>query len=203
MFSGEGLIGLILTYRYAILLPLACLEGPILALAVGFLVKLGYFSAIPAYLLMCAGDFFPDIFYYWVGHFGNKYKFLEKYALRLQFATKNFPIIEKLWHEHSFKMMFLSKLAYGLSTPLLFSAGLAKMNFKKFVFLAFPITLFQYAIILMLGYYLGSYYELATKYIKSAGLFFAVIVIIFIAIYISIQKFARRQVEIMEKEELS
>lgn len=203
MFYGHSIIGLILAYRYLILFPLACLEGPILALIVGFLVHLGYFEIIPAFLLMCAGDFITDNLYYYIGHLGHKKKFLEKYASRFSFVTNNFPIIERLWHEHGYKTMFLSKLAYGLSTPLLISAGLAKMPFKRFVSYAFSVTLLQYAVIMTFGYYLGFSYAYATRYIKLAGLIVAGVLIVFIFIYISIQKYAKREIEkLEEKEEL-
>lgn len=201
MFTGPGLISLILTYRYVILFPLACLEGPLLALVVGFLIHGGYFAILPAFLLMCAGDFFPDIFYYYLGHFGKSKNILERYGSKSQFVTKNFPIIEKLWHEHGFKMMFLSKLAYGISTPLLISAGLTRMTLRRFMAYAFPITLFQYGIILTLGYYLGSSYSLVANDIKLVGLIITGSLIVFIVIYVAVQKYARRQLEVLEKKE--
>ena len=201
MFAGHTIISLILTYRYFILFPLACFEGPILALVVGFLIHLGYFSVIPAFLLMCAGDFLPDIFYYYIGHFGNQKNFLEKYGARFKIIKNNFPTIQKLWFDHSYKMMFFSKLAYGLSTPLLISAGLAKMPFRKFVYQALLVTIFQYSIILTLGYYLGYSYTYATEYIKLTGLILAIALIVFIYVYIRIQKYAKREIENLEKKE--
>ena len=201
MFQGVNVISLILTYRYLILFPLACIEGPILALVVGFLVHLGYFDVIPAFLLMCAGDFFPDITYYYIGYFGHKKNFLEKYGSKSRFVYNNFPTIEKLWHEHTFKTMFLSKLAYGLSTILLITAGLSKMTFKKFVLYAFPITLFQYMVIMSLGYFLGYSYTYATKYIELVGIVLALVLVAFIFGYIRIQKMAKKEFEKLERLE--
>jgi len=201
MFTGQGLIGLILTYRYVILFPLACFEGPVLALVVGFLIHSGYFAILPAYLLMCSGDFFPDIFYFYLGRFGQRRNILERYGARSKFITNNFPLIEKLWSDHGFKMMFLSKLAYGLSTPLLISAGLTKMTLRRFVSYAFPITFLQYGIILTLGYYLGSSYALVANDIKLVGLFFALALIIFIVVYVLIQRYAQREIKELEEEE--
>ena len=201
MFTGQTVISLILTYKYLILFPLACIEGPILALVVGFLTHLGKFDIIPAFLLMCAGDFFPDIFYYYIGHFGDQKNFLEKYGTRFKIIKNNFPTIEKLWFDHSYKMMFFSKLAYGLSTPLLISAGLAKMPFRRFVYQALLVTFFQYSIILTLGYYLGYSYAYAAEYIKLTGLILAVVLVVFIYVYIRIQKYAKKEIEKLEKME--
>jgi membrane protein DedA with SNARE-associated domain len=201
MFQGNAIISLILTYRYFILLPLAFIEGPILALVLGFLVHLGYFDFIPAFLVMCAGDFFPDISYYYIGHFGNQKNFLQKYGTRFKFIKNNFPIIEKLWRDHGFKTMFLSKIAYGMSTALLVSSGLARMPFKKFAPYAFVVTLLQYGIIMTLGYYLGYSYVYAAQYVKLAGVIFALILIAFIFVYVKIQKYANQEINKLEKLE--
>lgn len=200
MFQGHTVINLILTYRYIILFPLACVEGPVLALTIGFLVHLGYFNIWGALLLMCAGDFFPDIFYYYLGYIGNEKKYLEKYGSRFQLIKDNFPVIEKLWRDHGYKMMFFSKLAYGMSTPLLISSGLAKMPFRKFVSRALLVTIFQYSIILALGYYLGYSATFASD-IKIVGLIFAVVLLVFIYIYIKVQKYAKAEMEKLEKRE--
>ena len=203
MFQGHTIINLILTYRYLILFPLACIEGPVLALVIGFLVHLGYFNIFGAMLLMCAGDFLPDIFYYYLGYVGNEKNYLEKYGSRFQFIKSNFPIIEKLWRDHGYKMMFFSKLAYGMSTPLLISSGLAKMPFKKFAPRALLVTIFQYGIILTLGYYLGYSYVYAAKYIQYVGIILALVLIAFIYIYIRIQKYAKYELGKLEEEEES
>ena len=200
MFAGHPLISLILTYRYLVLFPLACIEGPVLALVIGFLVNLGYFNIFGAMLLMCAGDFFPDILYYYIGHFGSEKKFLEKYGHRFQFIKDNFPVIENLWRDHSYKMMFVSKLAYGMSTPLLISSGLAKIPFKKFISRALLVTIFQYSIILTIGYYLG-YSSAFASDIKLVGLIFAVVLIAFIYGYIKLQKYAKRELKKLEELE--
>lgn len=190
----EYLVLLIAKYGYFILFPLAALEGPIISLVVGFLIYLGYLKFIPAFIVLLLGDLIPDIIYYYIGRFGNRKKLIEKYGSRLSF-------LEKLWQEHGRKTMFFSKLAYGLSTPFLVSAGLVNMPLKKFISYAFPISLFQYAAIMTIGYYLGSSYQIAVKYIDSVGIIIAAVLVIFI-IYVFFVKYARRQIEKMEKEEL-
>ena len=69
---------LLMTYRYLILFPLAAVEGPIVALLVGFLISLGYFQFFPAFGIMILGDLIPDSFYYYLGRFGNKKNLIEK-----------------------------------------------------------------------------------------------------------------------------
>lgn len=185
---------LLTKYGYFILFPLAAIEGPIVSLGVGFLIYLGYFQFLPAYAVLLLGDLIPDTVYYYIGRFGSKRKIIEKYGSHLN-------LIEKLWQEHGRKTMFLSKLSYGLSIPFLISAGLVKMPYKRFIFYAIPVTLFQYGVIMAIGYFLGHSYRLAERYIQYAYVIIAVILIIFIISYVLVVKYARRQIKEMEQQE--
>ena len=188
-----------MTYRYAVLFPLALFEGPLVSLAVGFMVSLGYFNFLLAYAILLLGDLIPDTLYYAIGRFGNKRELIERHGRSMPLLSRHFPLLEKLWHEHGRKTMFLSKLAYGLSTPLLISAGLVNLSFKKFFSYAFPITLFQYAIIMAIGYFLGYSYERAVNYITDVGLLLAVVILLG-AGYVFVRRYARRQIENIQKE---
>ncbi len=191
----ETAILLLTKYGYFILFPLAVIEGPVVSLLVGFLMYLGYFQFFPALAILVLGDIVPDIFYYYIGRFGNGKKLIEKYGTHLN-------LIEKLWQEHGKKTMFFSKIAYGLSTPLLISAGLVKMPLRRFVSYTIPISITLYTVIIIIGYYLGSSYQLAAKYINYAEIIIAIFFVIFIAAYVFSAKYARRQIEKMEKEEI-
>ncbi len=198
----ENLVLLLTNYGYFILFPLAVIEGPVVSLLVGFLMYLGYFQFFPALAVLVLGDVVPDVFYYYIGRFGNGKKLIEKYGARYNFISGNFNLVEKLWREHGKKTMFFSKIAYGLSTPLLISAGLVKMPLRRFVSYTIPISITLYTVIIIIGYYLGSSYQLAAKYINYAEIIIAIFFVIFIAAYVFSAKYARRQIEKMEKEEI-
>ncbi|MFH1990286.1 MAG: VTT domain-containing protein [Patescibacteria group bacterium] len=191
----ETAILLLTKYGYFILFPLAAFEGPIISLIAGFLVHLGYFSFLPVLIILVLGDVIPDVIYYYIGRFGSKRKIIEKYGSHLN-------LLEKLWREHGKKTMFFSKIAYGLSTPLLISAGLVKMPIRRFVSYTIPISITLYTVIITSGYYLGNSYQLAAKYINFAEIIIAVIFVIFIAVYVFSAKYARRQIEKMKREQL-
>ncbi|MDO8669698.1 MAG: hypothetical protein Q7K65_05405 [Candidatus Buchananbacteria bacterium] len=196
----DQLVLLIIQYKYLILFPIAAIEGPIVSLAIGFLIYLGYLDFLPAYFILILGDLIPDTVYYYIGRLGDKKNFLNKYGSRLSLAS-NIKILDKLWAFHPRKTMFLSKFAYGLSTPFLISAGLIKMPFRKFVSYTFPVILLQYALIMAIGYYLGQSYQIAEIYIQYTGILVAVIIVIFIVGYALFTKYARTQIIKMEQEQ--
>jgi membrane protein DedA with SNARE-associated domain len=110
-----------------------------------------------------------------------------------------------MWREHAGKTMFLGKLAYGLSQFFLMSAGLVKMPFRKFMVYALPVTLFQFSVLMGIGYYLGGSYHAIAPRIHDAKLLIAVFAIVFFSIYVMFAKYARRTVlkmeEVLEKDE--
>lgn len=192
-------VQLLMEYKYLLLFPLAVIEGPLVALVAGFLVSIGYMSAIPAYIVMLFGDLIPDSIYYYIGRYGNKFNLIEKYGHRFKLISSNFPLLEKLWKTHPKKMMFFGKLAYGLSIPFLISAGLVKMAFGKFLQYTIPVTLFQYGVIMLVGYYMGYAYTSAKGYVTDAYITIAILVILLIVGNIFLSKFAKREIEELEK----
>lgn len=170
----------VLAFKYPALFLLAIPEGPLLSVFAGFLVRQGQLLFIPAYIALVLGNVIPDIFCYMLGRFGSKKNFLEKYGHRFSFIGRHFPLVEKLWTEHYEKTIVLSKLAYGLSTPFLISAGLVKIPFKKFISHTVIVDLCVIAIIMSLGYVFGEAYSVIAQYIDYAGMLIAALFIAFI-----------------------
>jgi membrane-associated protein len=195
------LLTLIEQYRYLILFPMAAVEGPVVGLIAGFLVHMGYLSFIPTFLLLVLGDLIPDTIYYYIGRLGKNKNLLEKYSKKSDFISLNTDILKKLWNEHGQKTMFFSKLAYGLATPFLISAGLVGMPLGTFLSYSVPVTLIQYGIIITAGYFLGQSYQVAVKYIKYGGFLVAGVVILFIIGYIFAFRYAKKQIKTLEEKD--
>ena len=149
---------------------------------------------------MILGDFLPDSLYYYIGRFSNKEKLIAKYDTKSKLISRHLGHLEHLWHNHTLKTMFVSKLAYGLSIPLLVTAGLVHLRYRKFVWQALIVTLFQYGLLMIVGYYLGQSYERAIPYVKDIGIIIAVIAILFVVIYFLVQRYIKNKL-IKEIEE--
>jgi len=168
---------------------------------VGFLIYSGVFNFLLAFIILIFGDLIPDTIYFYMGYFSDRSKFIQKHFLNSTLIVKNIGIVKHLWEKHPFKMMFFGKLAYGFATPFLISAGITKMSYKKFISYTIPITCFQYAAFMGIGYYLGKSYESAIKYINNFYIVMALMVIIFLIIYVSIIKYARKEITSLESVE--
>lgn len=196
----DGVIALIIHYKYFILLPLATIEGPTVTLVAGLLVSLGYLELVPAFCIVLTGDVIPDLGYYLIGRHLRNRPFLNRFSKHFTFLSRHLQLLESLWHNHGRKTMFVSKLAYGLSVPLLMSAGLTNMPAKRYVAYVLPVALFKCAAIMALGYLLAESYMSATKYIRGAGLMFAGLAMFIALGYAFIAFRARRSILALEQK---
>ena len=197
--NSEFILSLLLAYKYWIFFPLALLEGPILALAAGFLISVGFFNPIPVFLLLFLSDAIRDTLYYYMGHFGKGMKFITRNAHRVGFTDARIIAVEKLWHRHTFKAVVLSKWALGLSTPLLAFAGFSKVPVKKYFLYCIVVAGANYAFLLTLGYEFGQSYTILIRYVEYGGLIVAAGVALFIAAYMFVLHIARESVLGTEK----
>ncbi len=194
-------LSILLTYRYVALFPLAAIEGPAVALVAGYLIHLGYLAIIPAYIILIFGDIIPDSIYYLIGKKGNKKRIVEKYSPRLRIIAGSFNLLDHLWEHHPQKTMFFSKLAYGLSIPFIISAGISQMSYKKFLQCILPPTLFQYGLLMIVGYSLGKSFDIFTKYIRYGGIGVACTFVIFIVCYSLFLNYAKKTIINLEQSE--
>ena len=66
------MIQLLLTYKYLILIPLAIIEGPIVAVIVGFFTTMHIFNFILSYVILVLGDIIGDGLIYYIGYSGKR-----------------------------------------------------------------------------------------------------------------------------------
>ncbi len=162
----EALIAALLAYRYWVLLPLAIIEGPMLAFVCGLLISLGYLSPQVTLFILVLGDIIPDTFFYFTGRYGSDRPVIKRLAARIGVTDEHFADAQRLWHAHPGKTMLMSKFAYGISSAFLFMAGLMKMPVQKFYGYSVSISVVHYAIIMTAGYYFGASLATAGELIR-------------------------------------
>jgi membrane protein DedA with SNARE-associated domain len=183
------MLAILLQYRYFILLPITIIEGPVVSFIVGYLIYLGYLSLLPSAILLFLGDLIPDAGYYFLGYFADRSPFIKKGMQRFKLLGDDAHFLKSMWHTHTKKTLVFSKLAYGLSTPLIISAGIAKYPFRTFVTGTMSITILQYGTLMTLGYYFGASYEAVGAQLKEVGILIAVVAVI--AIFYGYRKFTQ------------
>src|SRR3989344_387799 len=171
-------------YRYFILFPIACFEGPMVAFVAGTLIPLGYFSPVPLFVVLVLADVIPDLASYFFGRWGKEKSLVEKVGPKLKITPERFELVRNLWHTHPFKTMAVTKFAYGLSTPLLISAGLAHLPLRTFWQYSAVLAAFQYSVLMGLGYFFGGYFAAVESAFVRVEILIAAVAVVFAGYYL-------------------
>jgi len=183
MPANTLIVSLLRAYGYLIAYPLAIVEGPVVMLLSGFLVRLHVLAFWPIYLVLIAGDLTGDVVWYWVGRRGAR-RIIEKYGHFLSLTEENVEKAERFFNDHQGKILFLSKITmgFGFAIATLVAAGVAKVPFKKYFAINFVGEFIWAGILMTLGYFLGNLYTLVNKSLQWAFIV-AMVLIGFAAVY--------------------
>ncbi|HEY1447745.1 MAG TPA: VTT domain-containing protein, partial [Caulobacteraceae bacterium] len=170
-------------YGYAVLLPIAVVEGPTIAAIAGALVALGQFDPVSACLLLVAADLVGDALYYCLGRYGHGplFNWINK---RLRITPDRLLPLAKRFHDNDWKLIMIGK-TQALGGIILYFAGASRMSFARYMGLnligTFPKVILFELIGFALGYFLGASVLHSTRYVDfvTVSLFtFALVVLI-------------------------
>lgn len=167
MFSLDYLASLIAQYKYYILLPLMIIEGPIATVIAAFLSALNILNIYIVYALAVAGDVIGDIVYYLIGRLG-RHSIIPRYGQHLGITEEKISYAEKHYKKHLKKTIFWGKVTQAPVLVVLVTAGIAKVDFKKFLLTVFFITLIKALVFSIIGFYFGRSYYLINKYLDRS-----------------------------------
>jgi membrane protein DedA with SNARE-associated domain len=151
----EAATELVLTYRYLFVFAFAALDGPVASFGVGIFVASGVLEFIPTFLSLLLGDITTCIIVYSFGHYFSRLPFVQRMLAKAGVAG-HVGVVRHLWLEHSAKTMFMSKLAWGLSSAFLVAAGMVGLPWRKFLVLVTLVAASQYLVLLSLAVALGA-----------------------------------------------
>lgn len=176
---SRQLFRFIIQYKYAIIFPIATLEGPIITMVSGFLISLGILSFFPTLLVVFLGDVVSDSFYFWLGSRGRR--FVERIKF-LHISPARLEKVEQHFEKYPGKTFLVSKASYGVGSLFLIAAGISKITYQKFLEYITPLNAIRSTILLLIGYYLGRAVRHSGTYLEYYTL--GVIIILPIGYYI-------------------
>ena len=172
------MLELLLTYKYLILMPLAIIEGPIIAVVCGFLVTLKIMNPLLVYVILIIGDIVGDGLIYYIGYSGKRFlKYFKVTEEKLEKAKMYF-------HENHKKAIFASKLAHGIGFTGLIAAGASHVPYKRYFKTCTLISLVQSAVMITIGIFFGHAYVQIGKYLDYYAAIVSVLVLIILTIII-------------------
>lgn len=147
-------------YRYLLTGVAAAIEGPMVGVFSGLMLKLGYFSLFPLYVALVAGDLVGDFFWYGVGYFYG-HKFIARFGKFFNVTEEMIDRVKDIFRKHQNFILFFSKVTMGLGLALatLITAGMSHVSLKRFAFFNVLGQIVWTAFLLSLGYFFGGFYE--------------------------------------------
>lgn len=181
--SPDAITGLILEYRYWILVPLTFIEGPVVAFVAGTLAAVGIFNVYFLAVLFFVRDVGLDAVYYAIGYFGGRTSFSEKMLGKIGITDDHLERVRGLWETRPGWTMFIGKLSYGIASAFIVVAGIVKMPLSQFFFYGSIVAVIQYGTLLLVGFFLGASLGGTVTHILSNMQYAVALVAIGISLY--------------------
>lgn len=191
IISYESAIEAILAYKYAVYFPIAVVEGPIVNIIAGFLAHDGYLNILIILFLAVLADVVGDVGLYWLGRHGRK-KILHQEKWFFGITKEGIERIEKHFDRHTTKTIVIGKYTHTFAFIVSVAAGVARIDFKKFmtvnVISNFPKSL----LFLLIGFYFGKAYKVIDAYFNAGSSAIFVLGALFVAGFFATQRFGQK-----------
>ncbi|SYZ74334.1 conserved membrane hypothetical protein [Candidatus Zixiibacteriota bacterium] len=181
IISRMGYGGIILTMS----IESACIPLPseIIMPFSGYLVSTGRFSMLWVSVSGALGCVFGSVAAYAAGYYGGR-PFLEKYGKYILLSKKDIDNAERWTVKYGQMAIFISRLLPVVRTFISLPAGIARMNFWKFILYTFLGSLPWCWALAYVGKILGDHWNTLGKYFHQADLVIILAVIAGIAIFL-------------------
>jgi len=188
----------ILANGYLMIFAAIIVGGPIFISAAAFAAALGYLNVYAIFSLAFFGEMAVDVALYLIGYIsraGAEKKFGHYFGL----TDERILRLEKLVRQHSWKTLLVIKYSPVIPVPGFVIVGAAKLNFKKFFYILFALSLPKAIFFTVIGYFFGRAYDQLARYFYYGQYFIILIVIIFIIINYLLARLSKR----ISKEEIN
>src|SRR6266404_7261939 len=104
---------LIAQYKYALMIPFAFIEGPILGMICGILVHMGALALAPTFIILYSVDLAGDTMWYWLGRIWG-YSFIRRFGTYISLTQERVEIARRIYRAYDVGILLFSKLTMGL-----------------------------------------------------------------------------------------
>ena len=158
-------------YGYAVILPIAVVEGPGMAMIAGALVAAGQMNGLVACLLLIIADLVGDAGYYALGRLGHG-PLLDRVSRWLSITPERLKPLEQRFHDNDWKLILIGK-TQALGSVILYFAGASRMSFARYMGLNLLGTVPKVVLFELAGYLLARGILHSVKYVDyvTIGLF--------------------------------
>ena len=142
----------------------AYIEGTVVMLTGGVLLRLGEVQFWPLYGALILGDVLSDIMWYFIGYFGAR-RFMMRWGHIVNATPEIIGKLERRFHKYHLRILVISKLTmgFGLAAAILATAGMLRVSFWRYCAINICGSFVWVAAVITVGYYFGNILELVPE----------------------------------------
>ena len=196
IFTTAGILSLLHTNGYLIMLVLMLIEGPIVTYIASFMSSLGIFNIYTVLGLSILGNFAADLIFFSLGRlgWGNLTERIRKNK-KIKHLNEIFSYAET----HPGRFIAIAKLVPPLPMPGLIMAGTTKISLKRFTLFSILICIPYSLFFLLAGFYSGIAFDTFSRYLKRGEVTIFLVSILFVVIWIITRKLSSKVVDKLEE----
>ena len=149
----------------------------------GYLVYAGRFNLLWVSVAGAFGCVVGSVAAYWAGILGGR-PFIEKYGKYILLSHRDLDTAERWFKKYGDWAIFFSRLLPVIRTFISLPAGIAKMNFSRFVVYTFLGSLPWCFVLAYIGKVLGENWQTIKSYFRGADVVIVVVIVVGIAFFI-------------------
>jgi len=149
----------------------------------GFLVAQGKFSLLGVSLAGAIGCVVGSVLAYAVGLWGGR-GFIEKYGKYVLISSHDLNVADNFFNKYGSSAIFFSRLMPVVRTFISLPAGIARMNFKKFVIYTFLGSWLWCLALAYLGKKLGDHWDTLGGYFHKFDFVIGIVILLGVVWYI-------------------
>ncbi len=167
-------------WAYFTIIVVAILEGPILSVILGIILRLGYFAATPIFIVLMIGDLLGDMIWYGIGRRWGL-GFVKRFGKYVNVTENSIEKMKELFHRHSGRILFISKVSngFGFALAVLMTAGMTHIPFKKYMAVNLLGQIVWTGVLIGTGYFFGHLYSMVDSALGYVSITALAVVILF------------------------
>ncbi len=150
--------GFMTAHGIALILPLAAIEGPVVAIVTGILSAQGYFRWYWSLCLLVSADLIGDVAYYWIGRTGRTA--ITGIGRRLGVSQVSNPTLRHGLTHNATKMWLIGKWTHSIGCLVLIGSGVLRLPLARFILVNLLASIPKCAALFGFGYFASDYYAL-------------------------------------------
>ena len=190
----ESILHVIENYGYWAVFIGAVLEGETLLLAGGFAASLGLLKFPWVVAAAFIGAIIGDNLTYAIGHHGGR-PLLDRYGRYILLTPKRRRDIEKHFHQHGSKTLFITRFLWGTRLPTTLLAGASGMHYRRFMTANFISAIIWAIVVGALGFIFGHSWTLLKAYMKGTAVSLLIFFALALAVKWALRKFFHKELD--------